>query len=177
MFLLIVLQEENPLSIAKFYTIAKSFSIFYFFSFLVVSLLLLFFHFAKWKEKVFWWYNSEIRNARKLIHLKYEIAQLVFTCSKSTKETLERGGKHVHKKIKNYVNWLTSFWCLVILEHISHPVWWFYGWLWAGKFRLGGSVKILKFLIQVENSLTALQGKVKRLHKWCLHIVYNHKKL
>ena len=103
MFLLIVLQEENPLSIAKFYTIAKSFSIFYFFSFLVVSLLLLFFHFAKWKEKVFWWYNSDIR---KLIHLKYEIAQLVFTCSKSTKETLERGGKHVHKKIKNCVTWL-----------------------------------------------------------------------
>ena len=106
MFLLIVLQEENPLSIAKFYTIAKSFSTFYFFSFLVVSLLLLFFHFAKWKEKVFWWYDSEIRYARKLIYLKYETVQLVFTCSKSTKETLEGGGKHVHKKIKNYVTWL-----------------------------------------------------------------------
>ena len=53
MFLLIVLQEENPLSIAKFYTIAKSFSIFYFFSFLVVSLLLLFFSFRKMKRKSF----------------------------------------------------------------------------------------------------------------------------
>ena len=65
-----------------------------------------FFHFAKWKEKVFWWYDSEIRSARKLIHLEYEIAQLVFNCSNSTKETLEGGGKHVHKKIKNYVTWL-----------------------------------------------------------------------
>ena len=65
-----------------------------------------FFHFAKWKEKVFWWYDSEIRYARKLIYLKYETVQLVFTCSKSTKETLEGGGKHVHKKIKNYVTWL-----------------------------------------------------------------------
>ena len=65
-----------------------------------------FFHFAKWKEKVFWWYDSEIRSARKLIHLEYEIAQLVFNCSNSTKETLEGGGKHAHKKIKNYVTWL-----------------------------------------------------------------------
>ena len=107
MFLSIVLQEENPLSIAKFYAIAKSFSIFYFFSFLVVSLLLPFFFISQNEKKNFlWWYNSEIRNARKLIHLKYEIAQLAFTCSKSTKETLEKGGKHVHKQIKNYVTWL-----------------------------------------------------------------------
>ena len=75
-----------------------------------------FFHFAKWKEKVFWWYDSEIRYARKLIYLKYETVQLVFTCSKSTKETLEGGGKHVHKKIKNYVTW---FHVILVFSYIG----------------------------------------------------------
>ena len=50
MFLWIVIQEENPRSIAKFHTIAKSLFIFLF---IVSLLLLIFFKLFKMKKK-FW---------------------------------------------------------------------------------------------------------------------------
>ena len=113
MFFWIVTQEKNPWSIAYFHTIVKFLFIYLFilFIYLFIYLLNIFIYLSIYlfiislsfrKEKKFWGKTT----------VKFD--------PKLTKQTPEDGEKHNDNKDEN-LRYLTLFWYLVNLEHISKP--------------------------------------------------------